>query len=617
VIAGLVVLSVALTGATWIDVPFTRQEKNGCGSATVWMLMEYWGKPHGSPEDIHNVLYSKEAGGIFASDLEAFMVERGFQTVSFAGEWKDLAENVSKGRPLVVSIEANARGTPLHYVLVVGVDESRGIVFVNDPAQRKLLPIARSAFEQHWNVMNRWTLLAIPEGPATPAPRSRPPLPVSDFFDPSLEQASTAFRSGDLETARRLLRKGPDESNSLRNEFLATTYFLEDNLEAALKHWNRNGSPQLRELQMDFATRWDPVVLENTIGISRATVLRDSDYVTARKRLDASDTFSRYTFDLTPVEGRENEFDLSVRALEKPRWSPIGWLSGLPYQTVTPGFTNIAGRAINIESIWRWDASKRRIAVAASGPVSASSRFEAGLDVRNEIWEFEEATIPVRREELHLGLRTVASHRWTWSSGGIFTRRPSGFSLKYDGATNFDLLRIPERRLTVSTELHSQFGREFSSSRRIARVEGGIKVDWLPRPRGDGYRVLLRARAGRVLGSANVDELFSVGIDRDEDLWLRGHSATREGRKGAGLTGRRYILWNSEVSKTLFERAFLKASIVPFADVARVGSVFVDAGTEFRISLASLATFSVSVGRDLKAGRTLIFTNVTRQAQRQ
>jgi predicted double-glycine peptidase len=611
VIPGFVVLIAALSSAAWIDVPFTRQEKNGCGSASVWMLMEYWGKAAGSPEEIQRALYSEQAGGIFASDMERFLADHGFQTVSFAGEWSDVTENVLKGRPLVVSIEANSKGTPLHYLLVVGADESRQIVFVNDPAQRKLLPMSRSDFEKRWDAMNRWTLLAVPENPAALVPRAAPNSSV-ESADPLLAQATAAFRAGDLEKARHLLKQTHTANDPLANEFLATIYFLEDNLEAALRHWNRNGSPRLRDVFMDFQTRWDSVRLENTVGISRATVLRGSDYVLARKRLEASDTFSRYTFDLNPVESRENEFDLNLRAWERPRWSPLGWLSTLPYQTVTPRLTNLGGRAINIDSVWRWDINKRRLSLKVTGPASVSTRYRAEIDARNEIWDLDGRTVPVRKQELRLGLTTIATQRWSWSSGTIVTRRPSGFSVKYDGASGYDLLRLPERRVTMSSEVHGQFGRALSTPQRIGRAEGGVSVDWFPRSSGEDYRVLVRARIGRVWGSAHPDELFSVGIDRDEDLWLRAHSTTRNGRKGSGLLGRRYVLWNSEISKTILEEAFFKVNVVPFTDVARVGSLYVDVGAELRIAIASVATFSISVGRDLKAGKTLVFSNATR-----
>jgi hypothetical protein len=387
---------------------------------------------------------------------------------------------------------------------------------------------------------------------------------------------------------------------------------LDDNLEAALRHWNRNGSPRLREVFMDFPTRWDPVRLENTVGISRATVLRDSDYVLARRRLTASGSFSKVAFDLNPVEGRENEFDLNVRALERPRWSPLATLRGLPYQTVSMAITNLGGRGINVESLWRWDIDKRRVGLGVSGPVSLNTRYEAAIDVRSEIWQLGGKTVPVRKDELRVGMGGIASPRWNWSSRAVVTRRPSGYSLKYEGGSSYDLLRLPEERLTVTSEVRGQFGRTLSTARRIARGEAGVHVDWFPQARGEDFHVTVRARSGRVWGSAHPDELFSLGMDRDEDLWLRGHSTTRDGRKGAGLTGRRYVLWNSEISKTVVEKAFFKVSVVPFADVAGMGEVYVDVGAELRVSLASVATFSVSVGRDLKAGRTVVFTNATR-----
>ena len=28
--------------ALWIDVPFIRQSKEGCGSASLWMIVKYW-----------------------------------------------------------------------------------------------------------------------------------------------------------------------------------------------------------------------------------------------------------------------------------------------------------------------------------------------------------------------------------------------------------------------------------------------------------------------------------------------------------------------------------------------------------------------------------------------
>jgi hypothetical protein len=63
--------------------------------------------------------------------------------------------------------------------------------------------------------------------------------------------------------------------------------------------------------------------------------------------------------------------------------------------------------------------------------------------------------------------------------------------------------------------------------------------------------------------------------------------------------------------KNLFDTGLFKASVVPFVDVARAGSVYVDAGIQLRVSLASLLSISISMGHDLKTGRTLVYTNLT------
>jgi uncharacterized protein YvpB len=50
----------------------------------------------------------------------------------------------------------------MHYVVIAGIDSGQGLVYVNDPAQRKLLKLDRRTFEREWSVPGRWTLLAVP-----------------------------------------------------------------------------------------------------------------------------------------------------------------------------------------------------------------------------------------------------------------------------------------------------------------------------------------------------------------------------------------------------------------------------------------------------------------------
>jgi ABC-type bacteriocin/lantibiotic exporter with double-glycine peptidase domain len=161
---GLCLLSAlrsAETSAVWIDVPFVKQEPNRCGAAAVAMLMRYWER-EADPQTISQVLYSQKVQGISGADVERFLRESGFRTFVFRGEWQDLEQHLAKGRPLMVCLRPG-HAAPLHYVVVAGVDASQGVVFVNDPARRKLLKVERGTFEKDWNAANGWTLLALPQ----------------------------------------------------------------------------------------------------------------------------------------------------------------------------------------------------------------------------------------------------------------------------------------------------------------------------------------------------------------------------------------------------------------------------------------------------------------------
>jgi ABC-type bacteriocin/lantibiotic exporter with double-glycine peptidase domain len=167
--AGAGLALAAETPAIWLDVPFVAQSRDGCGSASISMIIEYWEKKTGrsgpSSADaarIQSALFSTTAGGIPASAMQRYFEESGYRVFAFQGEWDDLKHHLEQGRPLIVSLKANGPHGPLHYVVVVGIDSERGYVFVNDPAQQKMLRISRKGFESEWSYTRNWTLLALP-----------------------------------------------------------------------------------------------------------------------------------------------------------------------------------------------------------------------------------------------------------------------------------------------------------------------------------------------------------------------------------------------------------------------------------------------------------------------
>jgi ABC-type bacteriocin/lantibiotic exporter with double-glycine peptidase domain len=158
------------SAGVWLDVPFVKQSEDGCGSAAISMVLQYW-SGHGVRVDaqrsdagaIQKRLYSRKARGILASEMEDYFSGSGFQVFLLGGSWPDLQEHLKQGRPLIVSLQPGSAKTPLHYVVVTGIDWQHDAVFVHDPARGKLLRIERSDFEKQWRSNRNWMLLAVPQ----------------------------------------------------------------------------------------------------------------------------------------------------------------------------------------------------------------------------------------------------------------------------------------------------------------------------------------------------------------------------------------------------------------------------------------------------------------------
>ncbi len=155
-----------------MDVPFVHQPREGCGAASIAMVMRYWAGQQKSVPDagsdvaaIQRDLYSKREHGIAAEQVGQYLRQHGFQVFALNGSWSDLEEQLRKGRPLIAALRPSGQGE-LHYVVIDGIDEERGLVTMNDPAERKLLTQERAGFEKEWRATHNWMLLAVPQSAA-------------------------------------------------------------------------------------------------------------------------------------------------------------------------------------------------------------------------------------------------------------------------------------------------------------------------------------------------------------------------------------------------------------------------------------------------------------------
>ena len=171
IIVWFVCFSLARSAAEsgiWLDIPFVPQPAEGCGAASIAMIMEYWrGQGYRTEERasdvayIQHLLFSPESHGIRASAVQDYFEKHGFQTYVFRGDRALLAQHLGRGRPLMVALKPAGKA-PLHYLVVAGLESEQDVILVNDPAQRKLLKVGLRDFEHEWQAAGNWTLLAVP-----------------------------------------------------------------------------------------------------------------------------------------------------------------------------------------------------------------------------------------------------------------------------------------------------------------------------------------------------------------------------------------------------------------------------------------------------------------------
>ena len=128
-------------------------------------------------------------------------------------------------------------------------------------------------------------------------------------------------------------------------------------------------------------------------------------------------------------------------------------------------------------------------------------------------------------------------------------------------------------------------------------------------------------RAGARAGKASLDQLFQLGVERDNDLWLRGHRGTIDGRKGVAPLGRRYFLANWEMDKNVYGNGLVSVKVGPFLDngaIADSSGLFGsrgwlwDSGLQCKVRILGGVTVVFSYGRDLAGGRGVFYGTVLR-----
>src|SRR6266849_1255576 len=272
--------------------------------------------------------------------------------------------------------------------------------FAQDPASDQArLPAAQSAFDAgHWEEAAK-----LARGPADQSPDfdflaglSLARLEKWDeaklAFDAGarkapgdsrflVELAGIAYKQQDFRSAKNYLHAALNLNprDSYSREFLATIYFLEGNLEAALKYWNPEDKPRLRSVAFRPSLQVKESLRSRALAFNAPQILTGDALLATQSRLDNLGVFSSRRIALHPAES--GNYDLTLHLAERNGWGDskvegiVSLLSGLPYATIYPEFYNLGRDAVNLTSLARWDSEKRRVSLALSLPLYGDPRF--------------------------------------------------------------------------------------------------------------------------------------------------------------------------------------------------------------------------------------------------
>ncbi len=431
------------------------------------------------------------------------------------------------------------------------------------------------------------------------------------------------------------------------NDFCGSVFYLQGNLDAALKYWNRVDKPRVEIVSSDPVPRVSPILLDRAFAFAPASTLRLTELLATQDRLRGMEIFPNYTFTLSARP--DQKFDVTFHAQELNGWGDsklealLSTFRGIFYQTLTPEYYNMNGTATNVLSLFRWDAQKRRALVSLSGPLHRDPRwrYRTLVDLRNENWVIREwstglapplASLNMRRESFSTGITSFQSERWSWSTGAELSHRDfrnadlgsvlspelllQSYQLKHTAQLKYRLLYVPEKRLTAMAGVSSEIGRIWSQpSHTFFKPQGSLAAHWFPRAEGDDLEMQQQIRVGDIFGTIPFDELFMLGLERDNDLPMRAHIGTRDGRKGSSPLGRKYFLSNWEMDKNLYSNGLITLKLGPFLDTGHITNQSDPIGTQkwlwdtgVQTTISALGVkFVLSYGRDLRAGKGVFY----------
>lgn len=143
------------------NVPFYRQEENSCGPAALASVASFWGQQV-NVEQIKTRVYLPELRGTLPMDMERFLREAGFRTISSSGTLDELKTRVRENVPVICLLDLGfSIYQKPHYVTMIGFDDTKKVVIAHDGVNANTV-IGYEKFMKEWGRAGSWMLVALP-----------------------------------------------------------------------------------------------------------------------------------------------------------------------------------------------------------------------------------------------------------------------------------------------------------------------------------------------------------------------------------------------------------------------------------------------------------------------
>jgi hypothetical protein len=650
-------------GPAMLNVPFLLQSEELCGGAAAAMVLRYWGERGIFPEDFASLLDAR-ANGIRGDILAADVRRRGWTAQAFRGDDRTVRQHLERGRPLIALIED--RPGRFHYVVLLAWPD--GHVVLHDPARSPFRMITEAEFQTTWAATNFWTLLVLPDAEAATLPAKPPnaagnaesavPAPVDDGCRALVSRGVDLARAGDrpaaaevlstalsqcpasalaarelagvrfvqsrwheaAQLAARATAHAPDDVHAWR--LLAASRFIQDDVDGALRAWNRIGEPQVDLVRVEGLDRTHQTVVQDLLGLEPRTELTVAALQRARRRLALLPAASATRVDYRPLPGGRAEIEATV--IERPPFpGRMGLITvgahALIERELLIGVATPAGSGVQWNLGWRWWEERPRIGLAVRAPAVFG---RSGLWHVDGCWERQ--SYDVGRSD---GEQVVVEDRRRLALGysdwmGADTR--VGLAVAFDRwDTSRDYLAMSgsaERRLADDRlALRAQAGIWPALGHAASFGTGGLGVSWRSGSTSVSGRLSrFTARAG--LESASASAPFGVWPGADvghaRAVLARAHPLLREGVVSGGIVGRTLAHGGMELRTHTWARGPARLGVTLFSDVARAWHTLeptyanrtqIDVGVGFRVSVPGEArTLRLDVAHGLRDGRNAI-----------